>query len=75
MNNHARQPAIGEVVHFRQAGRSGARCRAALVTEQRVGMDGRQTALTVFVRGGFFFVDATHNEDADDDTWHHECGH
>lgn len=70
MNNHARQPAIGEVVHYRRGS-----CKAALVTEQRVGPDGRQTALTVFVRGGFFFVDATHNEDADDDTWHHECGH
>jgi hypothetical protein len=69
VNNHARRPALGEMVHLVA---EGTRCRAAIVTEVGVGGDGRQTALTVFVRGGLLLVDATHDEDASDGTWHHE---
>ena len=72
MNNHARRPALGELVHWTSP--DGARCRAAIVTELGVGPDGRQTALHVFCRTGSFTVDAAHDEDAAAETFHFE-GH
>lgn len=74
MNNHARRPALGEIVHWTPPGGDGARCRAAIVTELGVGSDGRQTALHVFTRTGSFTVDAHHDEDAAAETFHFE-GH